>query len=40
MIMAFLVSYFVYQIVFWMPFFPFLNLTGIFIVIGIGADDV
>jgi hypothetical protein len=34
------VAYFVYMIVMWLPFFPFLNLVGVFIVIGIGADDV
>jgi hypothetical protein len=28
-----------YQTVLYMPFFPFLNLTGIYIVLGIGADD-
>jgi predicted RND superfamily exporter protein len=28
------------MIVLWLPFFPFLNLVGVFIVIGIGADDV
>ena len=40
MISAFGVSYFIYQIILWMPFFPFLNLTGLYIVLGIGADDV
>lgn len=34
------VAYFLYMIVLNLPFFPFLNLVGIFIVIGIGADDV
>ena len=34
------VAYFLYMIVLGLPFFPFLNLVGIFIVIGIGADDV
>ena len=29
-----------YMMIFWLPFFPFLNLVAIFIVIGIGADDV
>ena len=27
------------MIVLWMPFFPFLNMTAIYIVLGIGADD-
>ena len=34
------VAYFLYMVVLNLPFFPFLNLVGIFIVIGIGADDV
>jgi len=34
------VAYFIYMCVMWLPFFPFLNLVGVFIVIGIGADDV
>ena len=34
------VAYFLYMVVLGLPFFPFLNLVGIFIVIGIGADDV
>jgi len=38
--MALAVAYFIYMVLFWLPFFPFLNLVGIFIVIGIGADDV
>mgnify|MGYP001034278776 FL=1 len=37
---ALAVAYFMYMVMFWLPFFPFLNLVGIFIVIGIGADDV
>ena len=31
---------FVYNRVFNMPFFPFLNITIIIFIIGIGADDV
>jgi len=34
------VAYFLYNVVLWRPFFPFLNLVSLFIVIGIGADDV
>jgi len=34
------VAYGVYMAVFNLPFFPFLNLVGLFVVIGIGADDV
>ena len=33
-------AYFLYMVALWMPFFPFLNITGIFICIGIGADDI
>ena len=33
-------AYFVYMCVAMMPFFPFLNMTGLFICIGIGADDI
>lgn len=33
-------GYFLYMVVLWMPFFPFLNITGLFICIGIGADDI
>lgn len=33
-------AYFVYQLVVQMAFFPFLNMTGLFICIGIGADDI
>ena len=34
------VAYTLFMGVLWLPFFPFLNLVSIFIVIGIGADDV
>jgi predicted RND superfamily exporter protein len=34
------VAYGIYMSVFNLPFFPFLNLVGVFVVIGIGADDV
>eukprot|EP00937_MAST-01D_sp_MAST-1D-sp2_P000052 g52.t1 len=32
-------SYFVYFVVFRMPFFPFLNMITVFLIVGIGADD-
>mmetsp|Transcript_23905 Transcript_23905/g.49813 ORF Transcript_23905/g.49813 Transcript_23905/m.49813 type:complete len:1062 (-) Transcript_23905:27-3212(-) len=34
------VAYGIYMAVFYLPFFPFLNLVGIFVVVGIGADDI
>ena len=34
------VAYGIYMAVLNLPFFPFLNLVGIFVVVGIGADDV
>ena len=34
------VAYGFYMAVFFLPFFPFLNLVGIFVVVGIGADDI
>lgn len=34
------VAYGIYMAVMNLPFFPFLNLVGIFVVVGIGADDV
>lgn len=34
------VSYFLYKIVFRMPFFPFMNLLAVIVIVGIGADDV
>jgi protein dispatched 1 len=34
------VAYGIYMAVFFLPFFPFLNLVGIFVVVGIGADDI
>ena len=30
----------VYSVVLWLPFFPFINITGLFLCLGIGADDV
>ncbi|KAJ8042916.1 Protein dispatched-like 1 [Holothuria leucospilota] len=39
MLMSFVLSYFFYYIVFRMKFFPFLNLTSVVLIIGIGADD-
>ncbi|CAH1263796.1 DISP1 [Branchiostoma lanceolatum] len=34
------VSYFFYTLVFQFPFFPFMNLTTVILLVGIGADDV
>jgi len=34
------ITIFVYQIVFWQAFFPFMNLVNFFVLVGIGADDV
>ncbi|GMH78863.1 hypothetical protein TrLO_g8610 [Triparma laevis f. longispina] len=34
------VGYGIYMGVMFLPFFPFLNLVGIFVVVGIGADDI
>ena len=33
-------SYFIYFCIFQMPFFPFLNMVTLFLIIGIGVDDV
>ena len=33
-------AYAIYFVVFQMPFFPFINMCGIFLCLGIGADDV
>jgi len=33
-------TYFIYQIVFWCPHFSFMNLVCLFILIGIGVDDI
>jgi len=38
--MAFFWGYTFYQIFMWKTFFPFLNLISIFLIIGIGSDDV
>ena len=38
-IMSLVLSYFFYVVVFDRPFFPFVNITAIIMVIGIGADD-
>ncbi|XP_078676387.1 protein dispatched homolog 1-like isoform X1 [Branchiostoma floridae x Branchiostoma belcheri] len=35
-----IVSYFFYTLVFQFPFFPFMNLTTVILLVGIGADDV
>ena len=39
-ILSLVFAYGVYILIFNFPFFPFLNLTGVYICIGIGADDV
>jgi len=39
-VLAFGLAYFLYTAVLRLPFFPFLNLTGLFICVGIGADDI
>lgn len=33
------IAYFVYAIVFTHPFFPFMNLLAVIVIVGIGADD-
>lgn len=33
-------TFFLYQIVLWAPYFPFLNLVALFLLIAIGVDDV
>ncbi|XP_048387886.1 protein dispatched homolog 1 isoform X2 [Stegostoma tigrinum] len=38
-ISSLIVSYFLYRIVFGFKFFPFMNLTALIILVGIGADD-
>jgi len=38
--MAFFWGYSFYQIFMWNTFFPFLNLISVFLIIGIGSDDV
>uniref|UniRef100_W5NI07 Protein dispatched homolog 1 n=1 Tax=Lepisosteus oculatus TaxID=7918 RepID=W5NI07_LEPOC len=38
-ISSLIVSYFLYRIVFSFEFFPFMNLTALIILVGIGADD-
>uniref|UniRef100_H2SEW5 Protein dispatched homolog 1 n=1 Tax=Takifugu rubripes TaxID=31033 RepID=H2SEW5_TAKRU len=38
-ISSLIVSYFLYRMVFNFEFFPFMNLTALIIVVGIGADD-
>lgn len=32
-------AYFVYMLVFSLPFFPFMNLLAVIVIVGIGADD-
>eukprot|EP00605_Chrysophyceae_sp_TOSAG23-4_P000021 GSChrysophyteH1.ASY1.ANO1.21.1 assembled CDS len=39
-IMAFAWGFFFYNVVLWRPFFPFLNLVALFLIMGIGADDL
>ncbi|XP_078255018.1 protein dispatched homolog 1 isoform X2 [Rhinoraja longicauda] len=38
-ISSLIISYFLYRIVFGFKFFPFMNLTALIILVGIGADD-
>ncbi len=38
--MAFLWGFTLYTVVLWRQFFPFLNLVSLFLIIGIGADDL
>ncbi|XP_060048438.1 protein dispatched homolog 1 isoform X2 [Erinaceus europaeus] len=38
-ISSLIVSYFLYRVVFHFEFFPFMNLTALVILVGIGADD-
>lgn len=38
-ISSLIVSYFLYRVVFSFEFFPFMNLTALIILVGIGADD-
>uniref|UniRef100_A0A7S1UJZ5 SSD domain-containing protein n=1 Tax=Phaeomonas parva TaxID=124430 RepID=A0A7S1UJZ5_9STRA len=40
MMMAFLWAFTFYEVFLWRPFFPFLNGVSLFLIIGIGADDV
>lgn len=39
MAMALVMSYFVYLVVIRLPFFPFVNILAVILVLGIGADD-
>ena len=39
MIMSLILAYFVYRVILQIPFFPFMNLTTIILLVGIGADD-
>ena len=39
MVMSLVLSYFLYKVVFGLPFFPFVNVLAVVLVIGIGADD-
>lgn len=38
--LSLLLTVFMYQIIFWVPFFPFMNLVSLFVLIAIGVDDV
>jgi len=37
---AFFWGFVLYNVVFWRTFFPFLNLISLFLIMGIGADDI
>ncbi|XP_038077701.1 protein dispatched homolog 1-like [Patiria miniata] len=39
MAMSLILAYFLYRVVFGIPFFPFMNLTTVILLVGIGADD-
>jgi hypothetical protein len=39
-IMAFAVGFVFYSVIAWRTFFPFLNLVTLFLVMGVGADDI
>ncbi|XP_022101307.1 protein dispatched homolog 1-like [Acanthaster planci] len=39
MAMSLILAYFFYRVIFGIPFFPFMNLTTVILLVGIGADD-
>jgi len=39
-VLSLLLTVFLYQIIFWVPYFPFMNLVSLFVLIAIGVDDV